>query len=242
MRKLRVILVDDERLAREEIKRHLHDYPTFELCGEAEDIDQASALIQAHQPDLLLLDVQMPGGSGFELLESLQRVPEVIFITAFDQYAVKAFEANALDYLVKPVRVERFAKAMEKIMGKLNEMQTQEGRQDQKIFVKEGDRIYFVNLIDIYRIESSGNYARIYTNNNNKLLIKKSLNQLEKTLDPNLFFRINRNEIIQLQFVQYVETLHKSRLLVRMQSGTELIVSGRQSVAFRNMHFRNNHI
>ena len=241
MRKLRVILVDDERLAREEIKRHLHDYPTVELCGEAEDIDQASALIQAHQPDLLLLDVQMPGGSGFELLESLQRVPEVIFVTAFDQYAVKAFEANALDYLVKPVRVERFAKAMEKIMGRFNEMQTQEGLQEQKIFVKEGDRIYFVSLLDIYRIESSGNYARIYTNSN-KLLVKKSLNLLEKTLDPSLFFRINRNEIIQLQFVQYVETLPKSRLLVRMQSGTELIVSGRQSVAFRNMHFRNNHI
>jgi two-component system LytT family response regulator len=241
MRKLRVILVDDERLAREEIKRHLDDYPTVDLCGEAEDIDQASALIQAHQPDLLLLDVQMPGGSGFELLESLQRVPEVIFVTAFDQYAVKAFEANALDYLVKPVRVERFAKAMEKIMDRFNEMQTQEGLQEQKIFVKEGDRIYFVNVLDIYRIESSGNYARIYTNNN-KLLVKKSLNQLEKTLDPSLFFRINRNEIIQLQFVQYVETLPKSRLLVRMQSGTELIVSGRQSVAFRNLHFRNNHI
>lgn len=241
MRKLSVILVDDERLAREEIKRHLHDYPTVELCGEAEDIDQASALIQAHQPDLLLLDIQMPGGSGFELLESLPRVPEVIFVTAFDQYAVKAFEANALDYLVKPVRVERFAKAMEKVMGRFIEVQTQDVLQEQKIFVKEGDRIYFVNLLDIYRIESSGNYARIYTNNN-KLLIKKSLNQLEKTLDPNLFFRINRNEIIQLQFVQYVETLPKSRLLVRMQSGTELIVSGRQSVAFRNMHFRNNHI
>jgi len=241
MKKLRVILVDDERLAREEIKRHFQDYPDVELCGEAEDIDQASVLIHEHRPDLLLLDIQMPGGSGFDLLESLTDLPEVIFVTAFDHYAVKAFEANALDYLVKPVRSERFAKAMDKIMQRFREMPTQDPQQEQKIFVKEGDRIYLLKVRDIYRIESSGNYARIYTDSN-KLLIKRSLNQLEKTLDPNHFFRINRNEIIQLRFVQYIETLPKSRLMVRLQSGTELIVSARQSVAFRNINLRSNHL
>lgn len=241
MKKLRVILVDDERLAREEIKRHLQDYPDVELCGEAEDIEQASALIHEHRPDLLLLDIQMPGGSGFELLESLAHMPEVIFVTAFDQYAVKAFEANALDYLVKPVRSERFAKAMDKILQRFREMPAHDPQQEQKIFVKEGDRIYLVKVGDIYRIESSGNYARLYTEKN-KLLIKRSLNQLEKTLDPNQFFRINRNEIIQLRFVQYVETLPKSRLMVRLQSGIELIVSARQSVAFRNINLRDNHL
>lgn len=239
MKKLRVILVDDERLAREEIKRHLQDYPDVELCGEAEDIDQASALIHEHRPDLLLLDIQMPGGSGFELLESLPDMPEVIFVTAFDQYAVKAFEANALDYLVKPVRTERFAMAIEKVRQRLVPESGYEKQREQQIFVKEGDRMYVVRLNDIYRVESAGNYARIYTDKH-KLLIKRSLNQIEKTLDPMLFFRVNRNEIIQLRSVQYVETLPKSRLMIRLHTGTELIVSARQSVVFRHMNIRNN--
>jgi two-component system, LytTR family, response regulator len=238
MRKLRVILVDDERLAREEIKRYLQDYPFLEACGEAEDIEEAAALISEHRPDLIFLDIQMPGGSGFDLLESLEQVPEVIFVTAFDQYAVKAFETNAMDYLVKPIRLERFTKAIEKVMQKFRQ---DDQAQDQKIFVKEGDRMYLVEVNDIYRIESSGNYARIYTDHH-KLLIKRSLNQLEKTLNPQQFFRINRNEIIQLRFVQYVETLPKSRLMIRMCSGVELIVSARQSVAFRQMNLRDNHL
>jgi len=238
MRKLRVILVDDERLAREEIKRYLHDYPFLETCGEAEDIEEAAALISEQRPHLIFLDIQMPGGSGFDLLESLEQIPEVIFVTAFDQYAVKAFETNAMDYLVKPIRSERFAKAVEKVMQKFRQ---EDLAQDQKIFVKEGDRMYLVEVNDIYRIESSGNYARIYTDHH-KLLIKRSLNQLEKTLNPQQFFRINRNDIIQLRFVQYVETLPKSKLMIRMCSGAELIVSARQSVAFRQMNLRDNHL
>lgn len=241
MRKLRVILVDDERLAREEIKRYLQDYPFLENCGEAEDIEEAAELISKHRPDLIFLDIQMPGGSGFELLESLEQIPEVIFVTAFDQYAVKAFETNAMDYLVKPIRAERFAKAIEKVMQKFRQEDLKDLHQDQKIFVKEGDRMYLVEVNDVYRIESSGNYARIYTDQH-KLLIKRSLNQLEKTLNPQQFFRINRNEIIQLRFVQYVETLPKSRLMIRMFSGTELIVSARQSVVFRQINLRDNHL
>lgn len=239
MTKIRVIIIDDERLAREEIRRHLLDFPDLECCGEAEEIDQASALINVYKPDLIFLDVQMPGGSGFELLESLQYIPNVIFVTAFDQYAVKAFEANALDYLVKPVRTERFAMAIEKVRQRLVAEPGHERQREQQIFVKEGDRMYVVRLNDIYRIESAGNYARIYTDKH-KLLIKRSLNQIEKTLDTKLFFRINRNEIIQLRSVQYVETLPKSRLMIRLHTGTELIVSARQSVTFRNMNIRNN--
>lgn len=236
MKKLRVIVVDDERLAREEIKRHLQAFPELEICGEAEDIDDALLLIREHSPDLLLLDVQMPGGSGFALLESLEDMPEVIFVTAFDQYAVKAFEANALDYLVKPVRTERFAMTMEKVMQKFTSLSRQH---EQQFFVKEGDRMYVVKVNDIYRIESAGNYARIYTDQY-KVLIKKSLNQLEMTLDPNQFLRINRNEIIQLRFINYIETFSKSRLKIRLHTGTDLIVSARQSVAFRNLKFRIN--
>lgn len=238
MNKLRVIVVDDERLAREEIKRHLLAFPELELCGEAEDMDQALVLIKEQAPDLLLLDVQMPGGSGFELLESLEDMPDVIFVTAFDQYAVQAFEASALDYLVKPVRTERFAMAMEKVMQRFRSRSKQNLQHEQQLFVKEGDRMYVVKVNDIYRIESSGNYARIYSDQH-KLLIKRSLNQMEKTLDTNQFLRINRNDIIQLRFVQYVETISKSRLKIRLHTGTELIVSARQSVAFRNLTLRN---
>lgn len=241
MKKLRVILVDDERLAREEIKHYLNEYPAVKICGEAENIEEAGALIREQQPDLIFLDIQMPGGSGFELLESLDHVPDVIFVTAFDQYAVKAFETNAQDYLVKPVRAERFAKSMDKIMQKFILNAAGDPPQDQTIFVKEGERIYLVKVEDIYRIESAGNYARIYTGQH-KLLIKRSLNQLEKILHPQLFFRINRNEIIQLKFVQYIETLPKSKLMIRMQSGVTLTVSSRQSAAFRQVQLRGNHI
>jgi len=245
MNSIKVLVIDDERLAREELKRHLQNHSAFELVGEAADADEAAALITDLQPDLLLLDIQMPGRSGFELLESLEWVPAVIFTTAFDAYAVKAFEINALDYLVKPIRDERFAMAVnrvkEQVAREQGEQDTREqGEQGtrgggQNIFVKEGDRYYMIKTEEISLIESAGNYAKIYFNQQ-KVLIKKSLNQLEQILDATVFFRVSRQEIINTTFISQMQALPNGQLSVKLKTGNTLTVSNRQSARLKNKY------
>ncbi len=228
MKKIRVILIDDERLARQELHRMLAAYPDFEIIAEAANAEEASQVIVSHQPDLILLDIQMPGKSGFDLLEMLQQVPEVIFVTAYDQYAVKAFEADALDYIVKPVRAERFARVIEKVRNKLNRAPSQ-----QQIFVKDGNRCYFIRLDEISLIESMENYARLYFKDTVTYL-KRSLNQMETELDPAMFFRINRSQIINTAFIKQVEQAENGRLNIILHDGKLLQVSDRQSVKFKS--------
>lgn len=232
MRALKAIIVDDERLAREEIKRHLTGHPIIAVAGEAANITDAAALIHQLQPDLIFLDVQMGGGSGFDLLESLNIIPYVIFTTAFDQYAVQAFEVDAVDYLVKPIREERFAKAIERINSRIlsNEKKT---TTEQTLFVREGNRCHFINTNRIRWIESNGNYARIYFDEK-KVLIKRSLNQLEKILDPLSFIRVNRTALINVNFITQIKPLPDGRLDVSLQNGQIFTVSARQSSALRN--------
>lgn len=239
MSSIKVLVIDDERLAREELKRHLLNHTACELVGEAADADEAAKLIAELKPDLLLLDIKMPGRSGFELLESLEWIPAVIFTTAYDDYAVKAFEINALDYLVKPIRDERFAMAVNRVKEQVaREQDTRE--QDarggmQNIFVKEGDRYYMIKTEEISLIESAGNYARIYFNDK-KVLIKKSLNQLEKTLDAAVFFRVNRQEIINTRFISQMQALPNGQLTVILKTETTVTVSNRQSALLKNKH------
>lgn len=247
MNSIKVLVIDDERLAREELKRHLQQHTAFELVGEAADAEEAAALITDLQPDLLLLDIQMPGRTGFELLESLERVPAVIFTTAFDAYAVKAFEINALDYLVKPIRDERFAMAVNRVKEQVAKRQDtreqdtrEQGGQDtrggvQNIFVKEGDRYYMIKTDEISLIESAGNYAKIYFNQQ-KVLIKKSLNQLEQILDATVFLRVSRQEIINTTFISQMQALPNGQLTVKLKTGKTLTVSNRQSARLKNKY------
>lgn len=181
MQVYRILIIDDERLAREEIKQYLADYPDFVVAGEATDADTAEGLINELKPDLLFLDIQMPERSGIDLLESLETVPEVIFTTAYDQYAVKAFELNALDYLLKPIRSERFDQAVARVRARFTSTAA-----TPSLFVKEGDRYHFIRISDIYLIESAGNYACLYSGNR-KFYLKRSLNQLEKSLNAHSF-------------------------------------------------------
>lgn len=233
MNRLKIMIIDDERLAREEIKQHLLSYPDFDIVGEAANADDAEKQINQLQPDLLFLDIQMPERSGLELLESLEDVPEVIFTTAYDQYAVKAFELNALDYLVKPIRRERFVQAIEKVHTRFS---VKPGlAAERTIFIREGERCYFVKVKDIYLVESAGNYARLYVDGK-KLYLKRSLNHLEKTLDQKLFFRISRTEIINTNYIKQIQPQAKGRLTVILQTGESLEVSTRQSAAFKNRH------
>ncbi|MBB6111907.1 LytR/AlgR family response regulator transcription factor [Mucilaginibacter lappiensis] len=229
MKKLRVLIIDDERMARQEVKRLLIPYPDMELIGEAKNADEAAMQITDKHPDLLFLDIQMPERSGFELLESLNEVPEVIFTTAFDEYAVKAFEVNALDYLMKPIREERFALAIEKVRQKLAQQTS-----DPQIFVKDRQQFHFIKWSKVHLIESMDNYARLYFEEKN-VFLKSSLNQLEEKLDASIFFRINRSQIINLQFIQSIQIVPNGRLQINLKTGEVLEVSDRQSVKLRSM-------
>jgi two-component system LytT family response regulator len=235
MKKIKVIIIDDERLAREEVKRALKNDEDFVLIGEAENADDAKVLIEKEMPDLIFLDIQMPEKSGFDLLESLDHVPAVLFITAYDQYAIQAFEVNALDYLMKPIREERFAKAIQKIRDtiQLKSSLNDAVAKDRKIFIKDGEKRFFIQLDEIYLIESLDNYTRLFFQDK-KALQRRSLRQWEEILDENIFFRINRTEIINIKYIQAINTTDSGRLEVKLKTGELLEVSNRQSVKFKN--------
>jgi len=226
MKKIRVLIIDDERAARNEIRRLLAGYPDFEIIGEAVNADDALKMIGELIPDILFLDIQMPEKSGFDLLESLDQVPPVIFTTAYDQYAVKAFEVSALDYLVKPIRVERFEKAIVQARQRLGK--TDPGGQ---IFVKDRQHYHFIQWSSVYLIESMDNYARIFFGDKN-VFLKSSLNQLEEKLNSAIFFRINRAQIINRQYIEAITTVD-GRLKITISTGAQLEVSERQSAKFR---------
>ncbi|WP_326279724.1 LytTR family DNA-binding domain-containing protein [Flagellimonas halotolerans] len=229
------LIIDDERLAREEVRRALESYPEFEIVGEANNVEVAIGLIEEEHPDIIFLDIHMPEKSGFDLLEELGAVPEVVFTTAYDQYAVQAFEVNALDYLVKPLREERFAKTIEKVkleLQKKEEAQKAPLASHQKIFIKDGEKVYFIALAEISLIESLENYARLYFGNK-KAMIKRSLNQLEEKLDPNTFFRVNRSQIINTEYIKEIHPYFNNKLQLVLTTGEKIDLSSRQSVKFK---------
>jgi len=228
MKTMQVIVVDDERTARGEIRRLLENYPDFQVIGEAKNADEAKALIESKNPDLIFLDIQMPEKSGFELLESLAHVPQVIFTTAYDQYAVKAFEVSAIDYLMKPIREERFAKAIDQVRYRAATPDT--GR----VFVKDRQQYYFISWHKVHLIESMDNYARLNFDDKN-VLLKSSLNQLEKKLSDTTFFRINRAQIINIQYIEKITTAPNGRLKIKLQTGDVLEASERQSVKLKSL-------
>ena len=231
----RTLIIDDERLAREEVRRSMENYPEFTIVGEANNVEVAKALIEKEQPDIIFLDIHMPEKSGFDLLEELGTVPEVVFTTAYDQYAVQAFEVNALDYLVKPLREERFAKTIEKVkleFKKQEEEQKVPLASHQKIFIKDGEKVYFIALAEVSLIESMDNYARLYFGNE-KPMIKRSLNQLEERLDPKIFFRANRGQIVNTEYIQEIQPYFNNKLRLVLTSGEIVDLSSRQSVNFK---------
>lgn len=237
---MKALVIDDERLARKELISLLSQFPKIEIVGEAVNADDAQEKIDTLKPDILFLDIQMPGKNGFELLESLDIVPKVIFTTAYDEYALKAFEVNALDYLLKPIQKERLEECVQKILdGELAEKQQNAdihyklGLKDQ-VFVKDGDKCWFVRLSNVRLFESDGNYIKVYFDNF-KPMIHKSLNALDKKLDDRSFFRASRKHIINLSWVESIESWFNGGLLVKMKGGEKVEVSRRQASKFKDM-------
>lgn len=228
------LIVEDEYLAAEELRKMLAAHPEVEILGIADALPAAIEQIQRLKPQLLFLDINLRGASGFDLLEQLDEAPLVIFITAYDQYAIKAFEVSALDYLLKPINPQRLAEAIEKIKKQLLPEEANPTRLsiDKRIFIKDGDQCFFVPLAEVFLIESVGNYARIYYGNN-KPLLHKSLNYLEEKLPNSHFFRANRQQILNIEYIQNIQTYFNNTLMVDLPEGRRVEISQRQSVKFK---------
>lgn len=257
---MRTLIVDDERLARNEMRRLLAAHPGLVIVGEAANPHEARAAIETLAPDLVFLDVQMPGGSGFDILASLDTAPAVIFTTAFDGYALRAFDVSALDYLLKPIEPARLAHALRKLGTRVEtpaavteqeQAQTQNKAQDKaedkaqpghergaadgKVFIKDGERCWFVALEQIMLFESEGNYTRVYFDGNRPLLLR-SLNQLEARLDPERFLRTSRRQIVNLDFVQGIAPGPGAGMVLTLTGDLKVAMSRRRAAQFRQLN------
>jgi len=239
---IKAIIIDDERLARNELKKLLQNHSDIEVIEEAANVDEGIEKIELYNPELIFLDIQMPGKTGFDLLEQVEKAPKVIFTTAYDEYAIKAFEVNALDYLLKPIEPKRLSDVLAKLQDELFKeklgLNGQVNRgpltENDQVFVKDGERCWFVKLGEIRLFESVGNYAKVYFGSN-KPLILKSLNALEDRLDDKMFFRANRKHIINLRWIEKIEPYFNGGLLIDLKGGEKVEVSRRQTVKFKEM-------
>ncbi|QHL87662.1 response regulator [Nibribacter ruber] len=235
---MRICIVEDSRLARLELKHLLTKFPELDLVGEAENAEEGIALVEELRPDLLFLDIHLPQKNGFELLESLEHVPQVIFTTAYDQYALQAFERNALDYLMKPIEESRLRQAVEKALAKQEAVKPalapSQLSEEDRVFVKDGERCWFVALKQVRLIESNGNYA-LLSFNNERPCILKTLNYLESRLDPKVFFRANRQQIINVNYIEQINPWFSGSIKIQLRGGEEVEVSRRQTQVFKDL-------
>ena len=243
MKEFKTLIIDDERLAREELKSILKDYVEINVIDEAQNGDEGIEKIKSLKPDLIFLDISMPGMTGFEMLKQLEEIPHVIFVTAYDEYAVKAFEIDALDYILKPIDTERLNEALDKLKTKdehdfESHEQPIEDRKDRqlsiedRVFIKDGERCYFVKLADVRMLESDGNYVKVYFGTSRPLILR-SLNSFEERLDPEFFFRANRKFIINLEWVERIENWFNGGLQVALKDGEKVEISRRQAIRFK---------
>jgi two-component system LytT family response regulator len=231
----KVVIIDDEPLARVIVKEYLQNYPQLEIAQECNDGFEGVKAIQQHQPDLIFLDIQMPKINGFEMLELIEEPPAVIFTTAFDEYAIKAFEAHAIDYLLKPFDQERFDKALTKWKEKENsnkEKSTQElletashsPAQSQRVVVKNGTKIKIIPVHDIYYLEAADDYVKIHTQEG-YFLKNKTMNHFEDVLDKHQFVRGHRSYIVNIQQITRIDPYEKDNHVAILKSGAKVPVS-----------------
>lgn len=235
--KIRAVIVEDSRLARNELKELIKLHDDLQLVGEAGNVDDGAELIETEIPDLLFLDINMPEKDGFDLLEMLDDVPITVFTTAYDEYAIKSFEYNALDYLLKPVSNKRFDMALEKVRAKMvskqeNTPTNNKLTENSQIFIKDGESCWLVKIGDISLFEIVGNYTRVYFENK-KPMLYKSLNQVEEKLPKDSFFRANRQQIVNTNYIENVVSWFNGKLKLTLKNGEEVEVSRRQSYIFK---------
>ncbi|NQZ74513.1 MAG: response regulator transcription factor [Ekhidna sp.] len=235
---MRCIIIEDSYLASEELAHLLEPYDDISIVGTANNGEEALKMIKDEKPDLIFLDIHLPGINGFELLEKVDEIPDVIFTTAYDQYALKAFDVDAIDYLKKPIHEDRLDLAIQKVKNRAGALAGNESDKgmintNSRVFVKDGDRCWFVDVSEIKLLEIVGNYTRIYFRNH-KPMILKSLNYMESRLDQSVFFRINRQQIVNIHFIGRVDPWYSGALKIWLQDDTELSVSRRQSIRLKD--------
>ena len=232
---IRALIIDDEPLARNIIKEYLLSYPQIEVMEECGNGFEGLKAINQHQPQLVFLDIQMPKITGFELLELLDELPAIIFTTAFDEFALKAFEANAVDYLLKPFNEERFKKAMDKFLSANKEeknalqniveaVSAQNQTQNERIVIKLGNKIKVISIYDISHLTADDDYVKIYTADG-EFLKNQTLAFFEKNLNPNLFVRVHRSHIVKIDQITKIEAYEKDSHLLILKSGQKIPVS-----------------
>jgi two-component system, LytTR family, response regulator len=236
---MKALIIDDERLARTELKRLLTPYKEITIVGDAVNADDAIDKINDLKPDIIFLDIQMPGKNGFELLEELDSVPTVVFTTAYDEYALKAFEFNAMDYLLKPIEPKRLEDTIKKLVVKnrkeiIADLDKPVLSENDQVFVKDGEKCWFIKLQNVRLFESEGNYVRLYFDEF-KPLILRTLNYLDERLDNKVFFRANRKHIINIKWIEGIEQWLNGGLLVKLKGGNKIEVSRRQAIKFKEM-------
>ncbi len=232
---MNAIIIEDSRLARVELKELLSCHSDIKIIGEAENYEQGVNLIDELKPDVVFLDIQLPGKDGFSILEAVEHVPQVIFTTAYDEYAIKSFEYNALGYLLKPIRKERLAHAITKLSTapkEKSEDRKLEG--NSRIFIKDGEQCWLVDLVDIELFESCGNYTCVHFKAV-KPLIHKSLSKIENRLNVNQFFRVNRQYIVNLNFIKNIELWVGGNYRLTMNNDIEIEVSRSHSTRLKNL-------
>jgi two-component system LytT family response regulator len=244
MKIFRTLLIEDERLAREELKSLLKDFMEIEIVGEARNGSEALEMIKKLSPDLLFLDINMPEMNGFEMIKHLEEIPQVIFVTAYDEFALKAFEVNALDYLLKPVDPNRLQEAIKKLSNGEEDFNSHSDvflaskdrtlTLEDKVFIKDGEKCWFIELRKIRMLESDGNYVKVYFDTSRPLLLR-SLNSFEERLDARFFFRANRKFIINLQWISSIENWFNGGLRVELKEGEKVEISRRQAIRFKEI-------
>lgn len=235
--KYKTIIVDDERLARREMRRLLAEFDEIAVAGEAENLAEALELIERERPQIVFLDIQLGGENGFDLLERTGREFRLVFVTAFDAYAIRAFEVNALDYLLKPVNPERLAKAIERINADAGDEKhdLRAFEFDDRIFLEVGNRSVFLKVSGISHINSAGDYTEVFTTDKRKFLIEKPLREWEARLPEKHFLRIHRQTIINLEEIEEIETWFNRTFQVRLKNfGETLAVSRRYAVRLKS--------
>lgn len=239
-KKIKYLIVDDERLAREDLKSLLKNEDRLELIGEAQNAFDGIEMINSLKPDLVFLDIQMPGMTGIGMLQELHEMPYIVFTTAYDEYAIKAFELDALDYILKPIDPERLSETLKRVTSQ-DDFEAKDIvierdilGPDDRVFLKESEKCFLIEINKIRYFESDGNYVKVNFDNE-KIMILRSLNYLEKKLDINHFFRVNRQNIVNLDLIEKIEPWFNGGLQLTLTSGERFEVSRRQSSKLREV-------
>lgn len=232
---MKAIVVEDSRLAREGLVRMLQAFPQLNVAGAADHPVSALNLIQEHKPEVIFLDIHMPGESGFDLLEKLDYMPRIIFTTAYSEYAIRSFDYNTIDYLLKPIGQERLELAVDKLFQQQEEAISKPPLDiHSRMFVKDGEKCHLVALDSIRYFESCKNHVRIFFNNDNAF-VKKSLNSIEERLPRKYFFRANRQYVVNLHEIVSIEEAVNDGYEITMSDGKVLEVSRRNAVELKEL-------